>query len=482
MSGLFGTLDVATRGLLVMQNGIRVTSHNTANVETPGYTRQSQHLVAGLPVPNPQGAIGTGVEQQSIIRIDDELLFRQLYEADARTASLDVESHATSRVEELFNEQQNEGLGAQLSKLYDAFDDLASATTPGAPVERDSLRTAAQSLVDSFHSMDGALRDLMADADLEARNLLEPINGLAVEIAELNRAIVREEVIAPANDLRDRRDAKVRELAEMVEVSTFEQSDGGLVVMVANGLSLVEGNHARRLVAAPDPANSFDPAFSRILFDLGPSQIDVTAQIGGGQLGGHLEVRDTIVPAVLRDLDVLAYNLADQINAVHVAGIGLDGTVGNFFQSPGAVEDAANLLALDPAIAADTGADAIASGFSTNPGDNRNALALAALRTTQVAFFLPGDPPGPATGPTRTALAYHSDLVGSVGNDAQDAENASKTQQGILEGLESRRDEISGVSLDEEMIKLIRLESAYQANARVISTIQDMLDTVVQLT
>lgn len=480
MSGLFGTLDVATRGLLVTQSGIRVTSHNTANVETPGYTRQSQVLVAGNPVPHPAGAIGTGVEQQAIVRIDDELLFRQLYEADARNSSLDVESGAMSRVEELFNEQQSDGLGVQLSKLYDAFDDVASATTPGAPVERDSLRTAAQSLVDSFHAMDSDLRHLMDEADRSARTMLDSINGLASEIAELNHAIVREEAIAPANDLRDRRDAKVRELAEKVEISTFEQQDGGLVVMVANGLSLVEGARARRLVSAPDPTNPFDPAYSRILFDLGPSQIDVTSQIGGGELGGHLEVRDTIVPAVIRDLDVLAYNLASQVNGVHAAGVGLDGTIGDFFQALGVVEDAASLLALDPAITAST--DAIAAGFTNDSGDNRNALALAALRTTALAFSLPGDPPGPATGPTRTVLDYHAFLVGDVGERARIAGSASHSQQQILDGLESRRDQLSGVSLDEEMIKLIRLESAYQANARVIATIQTLLETVVQLT
>lgn len=480
MSGLFGTLDVATRGLLTTQSGIRVTSHNTANVDTPGYTRQSQVLVAGAPIPYPNGAVGTGVEQQSIVRIDDALLFRQLHDADSRSASLGVESAAMNRVEQLFNEQQNDGLGGQISTLYDAFGDLASALTPGAPVERDSLRSAAQSLVDLFHTVDADLRDVMSEADHAARALLDSINGIAREIADLNVAVVSEDAVAPANDLRDRRDAKVRELAAKVEISTFEQPNGGVVVMVASGLTLVDGETSRRLVAQPDPANPFDISYSRIFFEMGPSQIDVTNQIGGGELGGHLEVRDAIVPDVIRDLDVLAYNLATQVNGVHAAGVGLDGSSGNFFEPLTVVEDAANRIALDPAITAST--DAIAAGLSTNPGDNRNALALAALRTTPTAFFLPGDPPGAATGATRTALDYHAFLVGEVGERARIAEQASESQQRVLDGLESRRDEISGVSLDEEMIKLIRLESAYQANARVIATIQSLLETVVQLT
>jgi flagellar hook-associated protein 1 FlgK len=479
VGGLFGTLDVATRGLLVTQSGIRVTSHNTANVETPGYTRQRQVLQAGQPISHPAGAIGTGVEQRAIERVDDALLFRQLYDADARNAALGVEANALSRIEELLNEQQEEGLGARLSRLYDSFEDLASASTPGAPVERESLRGAAQALADAFHGLDEDLRRLMSDSDRSAVGMLAEINGIAREIADLNDAIMRAEVTAPANDLRDRRDALVRQLAEQVEVSTFEQSNGGLVVMVADGLALVDGATARQLVAEPDPANPIDPRFSRISFDLGASRVDVTAQIGGGALGGHLEVRDAIAPAALREIDVLAYNLAVQTNAVHGAGVGLDGSSGDFFQSLGAVEDAARLFALDPAVAAST--DAIAAGLGSDPGDNRNALALAALRETPTAFFRPGDPPGPPTGVLRTVLDAHAVMVGEFGESARNAKSAADGQQLMLDALQTRRDAISGVSLDEEMIRLIRLESAYQANARVISTIQTMLDTLVGL-
>ena len=480
MSGLFGTLDVATRGLLVTQGGIRVSSHNTANVETPGYTRQSQVLVAGQPSPHPAGAIGTGVEQQSIERIGDALLFRQLYEADARNASLGVQSDALSRIEGLFNEQgDTDGLGAKLSKLYDAFDDLASATAPGAPVERDALRSAASSLIDGVHSLDTDLRSLMQEADHSVRASLDTINGIASQIADLNVAIVRDEAVAPANDLRDRRDQLIRDLAKHVDVSSFEQSDGSAVVMVANGIALVDGEHARQLVATADPTNPFDPAFSRVQVDLGAGQVDVTDQIGGGELGGSLEVRDALVPEALRDLDVLAYNLTAQVNAVHAAGVGLDGTTGDFFQALGGVEDAARQLALDPAVAAST--DAIAAGLSTDPGDNRNALALAALRTTPMAFSLPGDPPGPPSGPTRSVLDYHAFLVGEVGERARSAKSAADSQQSTVDELQNRRDEVSGVSLDEEMVKLVRLQSAYQANARVISTIQTLLETVVQM-
>ncbi|RIK98941.1 MAG: flagellar hook-associated protein FlgK [Proteobacteria bacterium] len=479
MSGLFGTLDIAARGLLVTQNGIRVTSHNTANVETPGYTRQRQLLTAAPAIPHPAGAIGTGVEQQGIQRVSDELLHRQFVSADARAAAFGVEANALDVVQELFNEQSGPGLGARISALYDAFEDVASATTPGAPVERGSLRTAAQSLIDAFRGVDAELRRALKDADRSAVALLDSINGLARDIAALNRAIVREEAVAPANDLRDRRDALVRELAKKVEISSFEQSDGSVVVMVARGLALVEGTTARSLVAQTDLANPFDPTVSRILFDLGPTQADVSDDLGGGELGGHLQVRDQLVPDAIRELDVLAYNLAAQVNAVHQLGVGRDGSTGDFFAAPAQVEDAARDLALAPAILASP--DAIAAGLTSDPGDNRNALALAALRTTATPFYLPGDPPGPPTGAARTALDHHGFLVGDLGERARVAAGAHDVQARVLGELEARRESMSGVSLDEEMIKLIRLESAYQANGRVIATIQTLLDALVQL-
>lgn len=479
MSGLFGTLDVATRGLLVTQNGVRVTSHNTANVETPGFTRQRQVLAAGAPVNFQNGAVGTGVEQLSITRISDDLLFRQLVSADSRASALDVEASALDRVEEVLNEQQSDGLGARIGALYDAFGDLASATAPGAPVERESLRTAAVSLIDSFEATDSRFREIMSDANRSAVATLDVINGISREIAGLNEAIVRDEATAPANDLRDRRDALVRELAGNVEVSTFEQDNGSLVVMVANGLALVDGGTARTLTAVADPTNAFDPSFSRIVFDAGATQVDVTAEIGGGALGGQLEVRDNLVPDAIRELDVLAFNLAAQVNGVHSGGSGLDGTIGNFFQVPAAVDGTAGSLALDPNIAAS--ADAIAAGFTTDPGDNRNALLLAELRTAPTALFLPGDPPGVPSGPTRTVLDQHAFLVARTGETTRVTRGAQTSQARVLGELEQRRDSISGVSLDEEMIRLTRLEAAFQANARVITAVDGLLDTVLQL-
>ncbi len=285
--------------------------------------------------------------------------------------------------------------------------------------------------------------------------------------------------MAPANDLRDQRDLLVRELAELVDVTTYEQNSGALVVALSNGLPLVEGGFARTLEPEADLGNPFDPTFVQVRYRDGSNDIDVTAEIGAGKIGGLLRARDTLYPSAIRALDTIAYNLATSVNSVHNLGVGLDGTVGDFFAAPAAVEDAARDLALDANILA--GTDAIAAGLTTAPSDNRNALALAALRDTAAPIFVPGDPPGPASGPTRTVLEHVSSIVADIGQQARTMSVARDQQANVLEGLHNRRDQVSGVSIDEEVTRLIQLQAAFQANSRVIGIVNDLLQDVIEI-
>ncbi|NNL68313.1 MAG: flagellar hook-associated protein FlgK [Myxococcales bacterium] len=479
MAGLFGVLDVAQRGLAVTQQGIRVSGHNIANVGTPGYSRQRQILETTPPVADPSGNLGTGVEQRSIERITDDFIQSQLLDQGSRAASTDAQARALSLVEQVLNEQQGEGVATALSRLYDAFSDLASTPAPGAPAEREAVRSSAEALIQTLHGLDAQLRDLQAANNDRVKGLLPEINSIAARIVDLNVAIADLETQAPANDLRDERDRLVRELATRIDVRTFEQTNGSLVVTVPSGIPLVEGSRLRELDSTSDPGNPFGPNIVRIEHVESGYRIDLTDEIGSGELGGLLRARDTLIPSAIRSLDSLAYNLARQVNAVHSAGTGLDGSVGDFFAALPGVEDAARDLALDAGIAANT--DRIAAGLTTAPGDNRNALALAALRDTPAALYLPGDPPGPATGPGRTLLEHAGAIVAEVGQQARTLGQAGDQQARVLADLENRRDAVSGVSLDEEMAQLIQLEAAFQANARVMNSVSRMLEDLMSV-
>jgi flagellar hook-associated protein 1 FlgK len=479
MAGLFGVLDVARRGVAATSYGVRTTGHNIANVNTPGYSRQRAVLEASLPFPTGAGNLGSGVDVVTVERFHDGFVEAQLLQHGSLFGSSDAQARALAQIEELLAERDGEGIAGALGRLYDAFSDLASAATPGAPIERGQVRAAAQSLVDVLRGLDAQLREQMSAVNDEIEGLLPEVNRLTGEIRDLGQAIARAEVTQPANDLRDRRDEALRELAGLVDIRTYEDERGNLSVTLSNGLPLVEGGFQRTLTTTPDVANPFDVGFSRVLYSDGVTTVDVTDQIGGGRVGGLLRARDTQLAAAIRSLDTVAYNLADRVNAVHAAGVGLNGASGNFFAAPAALEDAARNLALDPAILASP--DAIAAGLTPAASDNRNALALAALRNVSAPLTLPGDPLGSPSGPTRSILEHVASIVADVGTQARGFQAARSQQERLLETLQNQRDEVSGVSLDEEVTRLVELQAAFRANARVISVVDRLLEDVLSI-
>ncbi|NNL67812.1 MAG: flagellar hook-associated protein FlgK [Myxococcales bacterium] len=476
MPSLFGVLDTASRSLATNALGVRTTSHNIANVDTPGYTRQRQQVQSTDPNFQGEGYVGTGAEQVGVERIRDVLIQRQLMRQGAVKGATDAQSEAIARVEAALNEQDAPGLNTALNTFYDSLHDLASSTAPGAPVEREGLRAAARGLIDTLGSLDAELRSQRTDANSGVASVVSEINQLSSRIAELNAAISPAEVRAPANDLRDQIELALRELSSRIDVQTYFDASGRTTVVMGNGLPLVEGDQSYALDARPDGSDPLDGNTLRVEHPTGGGS-DVTAEIGSGRLGGLLRARDTTIPAAIRALDTLAYNLAESVNAVHATGVGLDGSTGNLFAALPGVEDAARDLSLDAAVAAS--ADAIAAGQTNAPSDNRVALAMAELRDTRNPLFLPGDPPGPANGPTRSLIEHAAAVVSDIGQQSQSLQMAREQHGRVLETLESRRDEVSGVSLDEEATRLIELQAAFQANARVVSLVDRLLEDVI---
>ncbi len=479
MSGIFSTIDTATRALGVVQRGIGVTGHNIANVETPGYSRQRQVLSAEIPSATAIGVRGLGVRQLTIERVTDAFIQNQLMRQSSSLGASEAQASGLAALEQILNEQQGEGISAALNDFYDALSDLSTSPTPGAPSERQAVLSAAQRVIDNLSSADTRVRSLMRSTDSSIEVSVENVNRITAEIHELNHAIMEQEVVAPANDLRDRRELLLQELAREVDIQTNENDSGVIGVSLAGGPSLVTEGSVRQLNAVPDPTNPFDPTLVRIEHVSGAVVTDVTADIGGGNIGGLLRLRDNSLASAVRALDTLAYNLGESVNAVHQTGLGLDGLAGDFFAPLANVEDAARNLALDARVAGNP--DGIAAGLTSASLDNEVALQLAALRDTPAAIFLPGDPPGPATGPTRSLLDHAAAIVADVGQQTRTLQSAAAQQTLLMDNLENRRAEVSGVSLDEETTNLIRLQAAFQANARVVSVAQQLLDDLVSI-
>ena len=479
MPGLLGVLDSASRSLNVTTRGIQTAGHNIANADTAGYSRQRQVVSPALPFPHPTGHIGNGVEAVTIERVTDPFLQRQMLRQGSLFGSADVQAQSLALVEEAFAGRDAGGLTGALGGFYDAFSDLSSAISSGAPVEREGVRSAAQALVHTLHGLDARLRAEQSAANDSINAVVQQINGLSHRIVALNDEIASLELQAPANDSRDARDQLVRELSELVDIDSFEQPDGRVVVALSSGFPLLSGNKAHELSAEAFGAYPGNPTFVSVRTGEPSAPVDLSDRIGGGRLGGLLRVRDSVLPSAIGTLDVLAFNLAETVNRLHATGTGLDGTVGNFFAAPATLEGAAGAIELDAAIL--NSPDAIAAGLTSAPSDNRVALEIAALRTTPASLYLPGEASGAPSGPSRTLLDQVSILVADVGQQARVAETARQQQGQILDNLHSRRESISGVSIDEEMTQLIELQAAFQANSRLIGLVDELLQDVMEI-
>lgn len=473
MISLLTSLTMARRALQAQQAAIQTAGHNIAGANTPGFSRQRVDLVSAYPFPLAQiGTLGTGVDVKDITRIRDMLLDSQFRDAQQTLGRQEAEEAALAKVEALFGEPSDNGLAGTMSALFASFEDLANHPTDLAV--RTVVRDKARSLVDQFHRLDNGLERLKLDLNNEIVGVAKQVNGLAQQIADLNNQIAMSEGGGgSANDLRDQRDHAVDELTKLVGGSIMEDADGQIRVTVGGGLTIVDGSTSVALEAKVLGVS--DPTYpDSVRLMLGGMMMTP----GGGKLAGLLEARNSttgFIKGVQSQLDTLAKAIVDRVNAIHVAGYGLDGVGGrNFFtytSPPSGVTGAARLISLDPII--ETNVTTIAAASTANPGDNGTARALAALQDDAGGLTLP-------SGQSATFGAYVSSLVGDLAEQEAGAKRSVNLQTTVAEFLIGQRDQVSGVSLDEEMTDLIRFQKAYEAAAHFTNVVNDLLGTLIR--
>ena len=455
MSDLFSSLTAATRALEAQRYALDVTGQNIANVNTPGYSRRVVDF-ASVPPDTPRSA-GRGVDVVAVRATRDRMIEQRLLQelpAEQREAAI---AEALSVVETTLG-TSGKSIDARLSEFFDAFSTLADG--PTSSVARSEVVMQGGALASAFNSMAGRIDASRRDADNKVRASVEAINSLAERISALNHSIASAGPGQSTLHLQDQQGELLRELSGLVDISALDHGDGVVDVTYGNGRPLVVGRSAYTLDMASTPPTG--------LATLSSGGVNVTAEITGGRLGGLLQVRDVNIPDYQNRLDTLAFTVATEVNAVHGAGYDQAGNTGNAFFTPLATAaGAARALAVDPAVAADT--SRIAAASVAQAGDNGTAKALAGLATTRVL-----------DGGTATLSDSWSRLVYRVGRDTQAATQEQASRQDIVSQVEALRDQVSGVSLDEEAMQLMRFQRAYEANARFFQAIDQALETLLQ--
>jgi flagellar hook-associated protein 1 FlgK len=468
----FSGLNTATTALWAQQRGLDVAGQNIANVNTAGYTRQRADLqsVGGNAVPAMYAVstqVGQGVDADQVIRIRDAFLESRAQVEGAATASMTVRDDTLAQIEQAFREPGTTGIQAKMDAVFAAWGDVANHPTEDGA--RSSVLHTTQTLVADLHTTTANLDKQWTQVRSSLDALKQDVNAKAASIADLNTAIKRAtQTGQPVNELADKRDVLVQDLAALIG-ATSTPGDDGQVGVIVSGATLVSGGSATSLgvVGTRDPGTAApgNPAFTT---DPGGTGVNV-----GGTAGGKLTALTVTIPGYQDQLNRVARKLADQFNTAHMAGFDKAGVAGEpMFDDGSGTLPVDTAPATSPISAAnlrlritttDKLAAAVVGGQAT--ADARNATAMAQLQNT----------PGGAS------VSYRQLIVG-LGIEASVATSNLDTQKVISSRVDASRESVSGVNLDEEMTNMLQFQHAYSAAARMITAIDETLDVLINRT
>ncbi len=457
MIGLNSSLYIGRDALMTNQLAIAVTGQNISNVNTTGYSRQRVNLESKVIVTS-DGPMGAGVIDRQIVRIYDQFLNVNIQEEIQQKGRWQTENQSLQQVEINFDESSGDGFSDHMSRFWNAWQDLT--LNPSGYAERKALVIASEDLASNFQEKSNYLDQIQYDMDQRIIATTDEINNLSSQISDLNNKIVNLEITgASANDFRDKRDVLMNQLSEKINFTSSEDSDGRVTITLGDGNNLVDSSMAKQVSTEAD----ISTGFLNIVWDGTSDVIPIT----NGSLKGWMNVGDVLVPEYKERLDELAKQFIDDLNSFHLSGQNLvDSTPRNFFDGTTAstiavnqdIVDNVNLIA---AAGPTTGSDSI-------PADNSQALAIAGL---QNELTMDGD--------SATFDTYYNSLVSRVGSDVLNSASNLEHHTLTTSQMENYRESISGVSLDEEMVNLVKYQQGYSAAAKLIDTVSQMMDTVI---
>lgn len=482
-------LNIGKSGLFTAKRSMATTSHNIANANTEGFSRQEVRTKTGITVDEGAYALGTGVDIQSIKRGHDELVEKKLNNSITANKFDEERNTQLGHIEELFNEINSDGMNKILNRFFNAFRELSNR--PEDETVRGVVRESARIVVGDFHRLQESVDQQRSSINKKLAVVVDDVNFHTANIGKLNVEIANLEVSgAEANDLRDQRDLSLRQLAEYFPVTSYYDEKNQFVVNAEGLGTLVAGDQQQRLRVGNktgDDLNVNSKPTMEIYFESRTAE-PVSTRFKSGILGALLKSRNEDLQNVENQLDELAHGLAHSTNAIHrrgwanrpvpvdpatgqeIRGPAADGLTGlNFFKEPLDKTRAAEYIKLDDAIEADV--NNIATGLEPNkPGDNRVAIAIAKLQHEKVL-----------NGGSATFEESYLKTVGNVGMQYAKAKVDVEQSGGILAQAKSIKERISGVSLDEEAANMVKYQNAYEASAKVIKASDEMFRAVLNL-
>jgi flagellar hook-associated protein 1 FlgK len=454
MGGLNTSISIAMQALDATQGALDATSNNIANANTPGYTREVAQFSENGESYTANGVTGGGVTLTGLQSVRDELLNLQIQQQTSLQSGADAQSSSLQTIQSYFSTTSGDDVASALSSFSSNLSQLSANPTSAAA--RQGVLSSGQDLASAFNTTANGLASARSAADSQVTQTVAQINTLTQQLAQINQSL--SQTSAAANNggtLQDTRDQLVQQLSALTGVSVT-QSNGGETLTTANGTPLVIGSQSFSLQTTTGTDG--------VQHVLDSNGTDITASIQGGTLGGSIQVRDQTIPGFLTQLNALASQFATAFNSAQAQGFDADGNAGqNFFTvatNPAAAASGITVSATDPSL--------VAISSDGSAGSNGNVANLSAAITGAL-------PSG------QTPASAYASLVYQVGSAASNASTQSTAIGLNLQQLTDQQGSVSAVNTNEEATNLLRYQTAYEAAARIVSTIQQLTTVTLNM-
>lgn len=532
MSGLFGSFNVAVKGMNANQTALHTTGHNIANAGTDGFNRQRVELKADTPYNlSGVGQLGTGVRIQSVVRIVDEFVDIQIRNENSILSQYEAQYDTIGQIEMVFNEPSKTGLNFAMGEMFNAWQELSK--NPESLNAKSIVVEKSKAFADSLNHMASRANQLQDDVVGNISKNVFDVNSLVTQLNTVNDQIANVQIKGQSpNDLLDTRDQILKELSTLSDIKTSYDKWGRASVSMGDqqitkiygdnvageknnmvlsnvvGIETEAGQNYALVQVGGDSSkvakikidesqlNDFKPG-TPMFYDVSDkggfpkvedfdSSKHAQASITSGVIGGHVNSMKEIEDRV-NDLSKFAAGVKYAFNAIHNPGtpkIGHD-----FFTGDSSLD-----FSVNKDLISDEGLVRTGKNIDSSPGDGSRALAIANLRNMKINFNSTSDKLDDVNkyddtdmsfkpeGTTTTMEGAYGDIVIKVGVKTEQASNMVDNQTAVLAQLYNRRESVSGVSIDEEVTNLLKFQRSYEANSRVINTINEMLDTLINRT
>ncbi|HKI45274.1 MAG TPA: flagellar hook-associated protein FlgK [Balneolales bacterium] len=446
-------LEITKRGLQASRMAMDVIGNNIANASTPGYSQQRLDVTSagyqsgGL-------SIGLGVNIQDIQRLHDNIIDQQIRDKQSQIGSQQEQQKVLQQLQSTLSTQNGQDLDQLIGNFFNSFSNLSNQ--PEDNTLRNNVINQTQALTSQFHSLDSTLTSMKGDVATSIRTDVTQVNGLLSDIATLNKSILSSQNLGhPDNQSLDQRAQKLQDLSKLVNFTVLKNSNNDYEIRIG-GMVVLHNDQSQALQTEEDTGNNQ----MRVRLGNGKA-LDIT----GGSVGANITNYDKVIPGYQNQLNSLAKNLVEKVNAIHQTGYDMNGNTGVDFFDPN--NTTAKTISLNSVIQNNPQAIA-ASDTSGATGNNKIALQIYDLGSSNVIN-------GQTLQQNATAMAT------SAGSDITNLTNSIQTLQSAKNLLDTQQASTSGVNLDEQLTNMIKYQNAYQATARVLNTSQQMFQSLISI-